>query len=104
MDYKETEKLITKVISNEVGTHLNMWGKLVHEYFGFNDESLDHMFWILTDSGFEVMESCSHCIEFWSVKYLSSVSFCEGDVYIVQFETIDEFEQSKEQTIQFYKE
>jgi hypothetical protein len=105
MDYKETEGLISKYISNETGSHRSHSGNTVHRYFRLNDYSIDRVSAVLMENGFTTIPTgSSHTREFFSEKYLSNVTYCEGDFYIVQFESPQELHEQREKSIAWYKE
>lgn len=105
MDYKETEELISKYISNETGSHKSDSGHTVYRYFRLNDYSIDRVSAALMENGFTTIPTnSSHTWEFFSERYLSNVTYCEGDFYIVQFETLQELAEQREKSIAWYKE
>lgn len=103
MNYKETEKLIEKYIGSETGTH-EAHGQIVHRYFTGCDFSIDFVSACLLKQGFKAIKTNNNYTrELWSEEYLSNVSYCEGDFYIVQYDNIEAFNIGKQIAIEFYQ-
>ena len=104
MTYKDTEKLIEKYIGHETGTHESN-GHIIHKYFRLSNWSIDSVSAILVSNGFKpIQTSSSYTRDFFSEKYLSEVSYCEGDFYIVQYDSVEDLNAGKNRAIEFYKE
>jgi hypothetical protein len=102
--YKETEKLIVRFVSDEIGTHQNAAGFTVHKYRGFDStHGFPEIRHLIKNHGFESIPTGSnYCAECFSREMLSCVSSCEGDVYIIQYESIEELESEKKRAEEFY--
>lgn len=102
--YKETEKLISRFVSGEIGTHKSVTGLTVHEYRGFDStHGFPEIRHLIKNHGFESIPTGSnYCAECFSREMLSCVSSCEGDVYIVQYESAEEMEAERQRAIEFY--
>lgn len=103
-DYKDTEKIIYNFISFENGTHLNSRGNTVHEFSRINDNYEAQAQHALMKAGFfPIKTNSSYTVDLFNREMLSNVSFCEGDIYIVQYQTEFEFDAAKANAIQFYQ-
>ena len=104
MTYKDTEKLIERYIGYETGTHESN-GHTVHRFFRIDSYSIDRVAMALRNNGFTTIPtSSSYTRDFFSEKYLSEVSYCEGDFYIIQYDSIEDLVAGKKRGIKFYKE
>ena len=101
------EKLLNGCITYMLSTHENKFGDTVYRFFkiGFSNYNVDVAFHRLVNNGYNVIETKSnHTFDMFNEKTLSNVSQCEGDFYIVLFDSIDDFNRHKDLANKFYKD
>ena len=104
---KEIENLLRGCITDELSTHKSKDGFIVHRYFklGFSDSPGLTAALRLKGNGYKSVNTHSnHSFDMFNENMLSNVSYCEGDFYIVVFESLEDFNSHKQSAIEFYKE
>ena len=101
--HQPTADIISKYVYDRNETHINRSGQTVHEYGYYGDLELNYALLDLAEAGFKRIRTNSETYHLFSTELLSGVSFCEGDVYIVQYQSIEELERARVETIKFYK-
>lgn len=104
---KEIENLLNGCITNEISTHENRMGFIVHDYrlLGYNNTKDITISVRLRSNGYEPVKThSSYCFDMFNENTLTNVSYCEGDVGILVFDNLEEFNKHKQSAIEFYKE
>lgn len=96
---KEIFDILDKYIDmNYVSYHRNIIGIEVARYSDHIDFSYDYME-ELRNIGFEKIADN----DVMSEKYLCGISYCEGDVMVVYYESVNQFNEEKQRAIEFHK-
>lgn len=103
---KEIENLLNGCITNELSTHESKDGFLVHRYFklGYGSQDITAAIRLRTNGYEAINTNTGLSFDMFNEKTLSNVSYCEGDVGIVVFGSLEEFNKNKQSAIEFYKE
>lgn len=87
--------------------HKNREGKTVYSYAynPFRDvyhfqQKVENFF----KNGKQLPTGNSHIFDFYDVENLINISYCEGDVYVLFFDSINDLKNSVKSAMQFYAE
>lgn len=101
---EEIEKILFNRTSYRLGSHKNITGITVYEYMILPGRGVT-LYNVLKDNGYTSMKTDSqHYEEYFNRENLSSVSYCEGDVYIVLYIDEEEYQAEYQRTMEFIKQ
>jgi len=95
---KSIEELLYWFISHKTSEHENRTGIKVNCYLILNNDYLTSLNGMLKKNGYIGLTSDFY---WFNVLTLSSVSYCEGDVYILLYDNVEQYESELQRTKEF---
>lgn len=104
MKKEQFDKAIDFIASNGE-SHKNREGKTVYHYsYNLFKDSFNFQMDVQAALKGEILPTGTACFEFFNLEYIVNISYCEGDVYAVFFETEKELKEAIKNTMQYYED